>query len=83
MYIPLPYICYSEFEPLILTKTGEVSDVHKLQKTIISHIIGTKCCNFLSVYQNDSGSDYYWTNGFHLDVRVYSDNEHTDDFKMW
>ena len=46
-------------EPLILTKTGEVSDVHKLQKTIISHRIGTKCCNFLTVYQNDSDSDSY------------------------
>ena len=83
MYIPLLCICYSEFEPLILTKTGEVSDMRKLHKTIISHIIGTKCCSFLTVYQNDSDSDYYLRNGFHLDVRVYSDNEHRDDLKMW
>ena len=73
-------------------KTGEVSDMRKLHQTIISHIIGTTCCNLLTVYQNDSDSDYYLTNGFHLDfflifnacdVRVHSDNEHTDDFKMW
>ena len=82
MNIPLPYICYSEFELRILTKTGEVSGAHKLLKTITSHIIGTKCCIFLIVYQNDSDSDYYVTNGSHLDVRVYSDNEYTD-FKTW
>ena len=72
-----------QFEPRILTKTGEVSDMHKLHKTIISHIVGTlKCYNFLTVYQNDSDSDYYLTNGFHLAVHVYY-NEHTDDVKMW
>ena len=31
-----------QFEP------GEVSDMNKLHKTTISHIVGTKCWNFLT-----------------------------------